>query len=76
MGRKSYSSLAQLKEQATVNRGSAVQEARGSHFKKEKIMSVVKRLQSLKLSDDAMITLTYEEVIDVFVHNEMRLRTR
>ena len=33
-------------------------------------MSVVKRLQSLKLSDDAMITLTYEEGTDVFVHNE------
>ena len=33
-------------------------------------MSVVKRLQSLKLSDDAMVTLTYEEGTDVFVHNE------
>ena len=33
-------------------------------------MSVVKRLQSLKLADDAMITLTYEEGTDVFVHNE------
>ena len=33
-------------------------------------MSVVKRLQSLKLDDDAMITLTREEGTDVFVHNE------
>ena len=33
-------------------------------------MSVVKRLQSLKLSEDALVTLTYEEGTDVFVHNE------
>ena len=33
-------------------------------------MSVVKRLQSLNLTDDAMIHLTYEEGADVFVHNE------
>jgi len=33
-------------------------------------MSVVKRLQSLKLPEDAMVTLTYEEGTDVFVHNE------
>lgn len=33
-------------------------------------MSVVKRLQSLNLSNDAMITLTFEEGTDVFVHNE------
>ena len=33
-------------------------------------MSVVKRLQSLKLSADALVTLTYEEGTDVFVHNE------
>ena len=33
-------------------------------------MSVVKRLQSLNLSEDAMITLTREEGTDVFVHNE------
>ena len=33
-------------------------------------MSVVKRLQSLNLADDAMITLTREEGTDVFVHNE------
>ena len=33
-------------------------------------MSVVKRLQSLKLPEDAMVTLTFEEGTDVFVHNE------
>jgi len=33
-------------------------------------MSVVKRLQSLNLSSDAMVTLTFEEGTDVFVHNE------
>jgi len=33
-------------------------------------MSVVKRLQSLNLSGDALVTLTYEEGTDVFVHNE------
>ena len=33
-------------------------------------MSVVKKLQSLNLPTDAMITLTREEGTDVFVHNE------
>ena len=33
-------------------------------------MSIVKRLQSLNLADDAMIHLTYEEGADVFVHND------
>jgi len=33
-------------------------------------MSVVKRLKSLNLANDAMVTLTYEEGTDVFVHNE------
>ena len=33
-------------------------------------MSVVKRLKSLNLPEDAMITLTFEEGTDVFVHNE------
>jgi hypothetical protein len=33
-------------------------------------MSVVKRLQSLNLPEDAMVTLTLEEGTDVFVHNE------
>ena len=33
-------------------------------------MSVVKRLQSLNLAEDAMVTLTFSEGSDVFVHNE------
>ena len=33
-------------------------------------MSVVKRLKSLNLSEDAMVTLTFKEGTDVFVHNE------
>ena len=33
-------------------------------------MSVLKRLQSLNLADDAIVTLIYEEGTDVFVHNE------
>ena len=33
-------------------------------------MSVLKRLQSLNLPEDAIITLTLEEGTDVFVHNE------
>ena len=33
-------------------------------------MSIVNKLQSLDLPEDAMITLTYEEGTDVFVHNE------
>jgi len=33
-------------------------------------MSVLKRLQSLNLSDDSIITLIREEGTDVFVHNE------
>lgn len=33
-------------------------------------MSIVTKLQSLNLADDAMIHLTYEEGADVFVHNE------
>lgn len=33
-------------------------------------MSVVKRLKSLNLPEDAMITLTFKEGTDVFVHNE------
>ena len=44
--------------------------ARGSHLNIGENMSVVKRLQSLNLADDAMITLTREEGTDVFVHNE------
>tara|TARA_B100001094_G_scaffold331813_1_gene401435 strand:- start:659 stop:1183 length:525 start_codon:yes stop_codon:yes gene_type:complete len=37
---------------------------------KEKNMSVLKRLKSLNLPEDAMVTLTKEEGTDVFVHNE------
>jgi hypothetical protein len=33
-------------------------------------MSIVTKLQSLNLAEDAMIHLTYEEGADVFVHNE------
>ena len=33
-------------------------------------MSIVNKLQSMDLPEDAMITLTYEEGTDVFVHNE------
>jgi hypothetical protein len=33
-------------------------------------MSIKKRLQSLNLPEDAMVTLTFKEGTDVFVHNE------
>ena len=36
-------------------------------------MSVVKRLQTLNLPNDAMVTLTFEEGTDVFVHNETEI---
>ena len=36
-------------------------------------MSVVKRLKSLNLPKDAMVTLTFEEGTDVFVHNETEI---
>ena len=38
-------------------------------------MSVVKRLQSLNLSQDAMIHLRYEEGADVFHYNETEIET-
>ncbi len=38
-------------------------------------MSVVKRLQSLNLADDAMIHLTYQEGADVFHFNETEIET-
>ena len=38
-------------------------------------MSVVKRLQSLKLPEDTMVTLIREEGTDVFVHNETEVET-
>jgi hypothetical protein len=33
-------------------------------------MSIVNKLQSLELPEDTMVTLTYQEGTDVFVHNE------
>ena len=36
-------------------------------------MSVLKRLQSLNLEDDAMVTLTYKEGTDVFHFNETQV---
>ena len=38
-------------------------------------MSVLKRLQTLNLPEDAMITLIREEGTDVFVHNETEVDT-
>ena len=38
-------------------------------------MSIVKRLQSLNLSQDAMIHLRYEEGTDVFHYNETEIET-
>ena len=38
-------------------------------------MSVLKRLQSLNLSDDTVIRLTYEEGTDVFHFNETEIET-
>ena len=38
-------------------------------------MSVLKRLRTLKLSDDAKITLTFEEGADVFHFNETEIET-
>jgi len=38
-------------------------------------MSISKKLQSLNLSEDAMITLTYEEGADVFHYNETEVDT-
>jgi len=36
-------------------------------------MSVLKRLQTLNLSEDTMVTLTREEGTDVFIHNETEI---
>lgn len=33
-------------------------------------MSVAQKIKSMNLPNDAMVTLTYEEGVDVFVHNE------
>ena len=36
-------------------------------------MSVANKLKSMNLPDDAVVTLTYEEGTDVFVHNETEI---
>jgi hypothetical protein len=38
-------------------------------------MSIVKKLKSLKVPPDEMVTLTYSEGTDVFVHNETEIET-
>ena len=38
-------------------------------------MSIITKLQSLNLEPDAMVTLTYSEGVDVFVHNETEVET-
>ena len=38
-------------------------------------MSVLKRLQSLEIANDAMIHLTFEEGVDVFHFNETEIET-
>jgi len=38
-------------------------------------MSLSKKLKSLKLKDDAMVTLSYRSGTDVFVHNETEIET-
>tara|TARA_R110002060_G_scaffold24360_2_gene33132 strand:- start:1547 stop:2017 length:471 start_codon:yes stop_codon:yes gene_type:complete len=38
-------------------------------------MSITKKLQTLNLESDTMITLTYSEGTDVFVHNETAIDT-
>jgi hypothetical protein len=38
-------------------------------------MSITNRLKSLNLEPDTMVTLTYSEGVDVFVHNETEVET-
>tara|TARA_R110000744_G_scaffold379024_1_gene496158 strand:- start:1766 stop:2239 length:474 start_codon:yes stop_codon:yes gene_type:complete len=38
-------------------------------------MSITKRLKSLNLKPDTLVTLTYSEGVDVFVHNESEVET-
>jgi len=38
-------------------------------------MSITQRLQSLNLKPDTLVTLTYSEGTDVFVHNETEIET-
>ena len=42
---------------------------------KEYIMSFTKKLQSLQLPEDTMVTLTYEDGTDVFHYNETEIDT-
>ena len=70
MDRKYICPLAQLVEQRLLIAGPRFESARGSHLNKRRKHVCCKKLQSLKLADDTMITLTREEGTDVFVHNE------
>ena len=38
-------------------------------------MSIITKLKSLNLEPDTMVTLTYSEGVDVFVHNETEVET-
>lgn len=38
-------------------------------------MSIIKKLQALKLPENAMVNLSYSEGTDVFVHNETEVET-
>jgi len=38
-------------------------------------MSIIKKLQSLNLEPETMVTLAYSEGVDVFVHNETEVET-
>ena len=38
-------------------------------------MSIYKKLQSLNLTDDSMVSLRYSEGADVFIHNETEIET-
>ena len=61
----------------TVNhlvRGSSPRGTAILTYKGEK-MSITKRLQGLNLEPDTMVTLTYSEGVDVFVHNETEVET-
>lgn len=65
--------LAQLVEQMTVNhlvRGSSPRGAAILTIYKRRKMSIIKKLQSLNLSADTEVSLSYSDGADVFVHNE------
>ena len=38
-------------------------------------MSITQKIKNLKLADDAVVTLSYSEGTDVFVHNETEIET-